>query len=254
MSMRVSAAPLTALLSSEDRAIQSLCGRLLESNGFNVTLAANAEMAARLCGNATFDLAIYDQDCSGVLELAGSRMPMRPPRIVIGLIGSGKMNEVTGKRIQFMVQKPFTSNILARTIRAACGPITWERRLNFRHHVSIATLSCKWTDQGETQPLQAATIVNISGTGLCLQTGEMLPQGAALEIRFPVPGGEIIQVSGNVIWSHLSGRAGICFTNIGPEQHFQAWLNSLLCEHASRWSDEKRGEHASIGVAHATRQ
>jgi CheY-like chemotaxis protein len=252
--MKGSAAPLTALLSSQDLAIMSLCGRILESNGFNVTVASNAEMAARLCRSARFDLAIYDQDCSGALELAGARMPMRAPRVVIGLIGPGKMNEVTGKRIQFVVQKPFTSNIMARTIRAACGPITWERRLNFRHTVSIATVSCRWTDQGEPRSQQTATIVNISRTGLCLQTGEMLPQNAALEVRFPLPGGGIIKASGNVVWSHLSGRTGVRFTDIDSERQFEAWLNSLLLVNPSHTGGMKEEKQAEIGVIHATRK
>ena len=251
--MKISAVPLAALLSSDDGVIRSLCGRILESNGFNVTMAANAEMAARLCSRARFYLAIYDQDCSGVLELAGTRMPLSAPRVVIGLIRADKMDELMGKRIQFVVQKPFTSNIMARTIRAAYGPITWERRLNFRHTVSIATLSCTCTYQGEARSLQNATIINISRTGLCLQAGAMLPQSAELKVRFPLPGGEIIQASGEVIWCHLSGRAGICFTDVGSAPQFEAWLNSMLGEHASRWMGERK-EQASIGEIHVTRQ
>ena len=230
--MKPSATPLTALLSSGDDAVTSLCGRILQANGFDATIALSAESAAARCRRTRFDLAIYDQDCPGVLDLAGSRMPLSAPRVVIGLLAAAKMKEVAGKRIQFMVPKPFTGDVLSKAIRAAYGSIAWDRRVNFRHTVSIGTLSCSWNHHAETRSLPDATIVNVSRTGFCLQAAEMLPQSAAVRVRFPLPGGKIFEGSGSVVWAHGSGRAGVRFTDIASEQKqdLEAWLDSLLAD------------------------
>jgi len=66
---------------------------------------------------------------------------------------------------------------------------------------------------------------------MCVTAGEMLPQGAQIELSFTTIGLEpTLQVKGTVVWSHASGRAGIQFVKSGhePEEVFEAWLRSVL--------------------------
>jgi hypothetical protein len=65
---------------------------------------------------------------------------------------------------------------------------------------------------------------------MCVQTGEMLPQEANLELSFSIPGhGAIVEATGTVIWAHASGRAGLKLVGPSPEAqpHFGDWLDSL---------------------------
>ena len=63
-----------------------------------------------------------------------------------------------------------------------------------------------------------------------MQTGEMLPQEANIQLSFSIPGGEtIVEATGTVIWAHASGRAGIKLVGLSPEAqpHFGDWVDSL---------------------------
>ena len=60
--------------------------------------------------------------------------------------------------------------------------------------------------------------MNISHGGMCVQTGEMLPQEAHVQLSFSIPGHDMIaQATGTVIWAHISGRAGIKLVGLSPE-------------------------------------
>lgn len=220
--------PLSAIILSQDLAAASLSTRILESSGFNVTKAGTAEMVNQLSKRNRFDLAIYDHDC-GALDPGGSPRP-NAARIIMALVGTDNIKQIVGKHVHFIVQKPFTGDVLARSLRAAYGSIARDRRINFRQEVSIDTLSCDLFDHGETRALKSAKIVNVSQTGLCLKTEEVLPQKANVQVRFAIPGGRVLQISGSVVWAHISCRAGIYLTEKSSDDqvYFEEWLNSML--------------------------
>lgn len=208
-----------------------LVNRVLESHGFRVECAANARAAETLCRGERFDLAVYDQAVSGAMELAGPRCPTSRPRVTVGILPATGATESVRKRLHFVVRKPFSSDLFARTVKAAYGPIAADRRLSFRHSVRIAVSTCTLNHHGEARSVTGAQIVNISQTGMCLQTPEMLPQNAGLEIAFAVPQREVaLQVNGTVMWAHASGRAGVKFDQLkAPDQrNLEDWLDSLL--------------------------
>jgi hypothetical protein len=130
----------------------------------------------------------------------------------------------------FVVQKPFTSDLFRKTLKAACGAIASSRRLSSRHEVCINSVSFCLISGAERRTLKTATIMNISHGGMCVQTGEMLPQGANIQLSFSIPGDEtIVEATGTVIWAHASGRAGIQLVGLSPEAqpYFGDWLDSL---------------------------
>jgi hypothetical protein len=203
---------------------------MLESHGFRVSTTGNAVLARELCRGKRFDLAIYDQDSSDELELTADSALFGTPHVVLGLIGSNRVSQPLGKRIHFVVQKPFTSDLFRKTLKAAYGAIAASRRLSSRHEVCIGSISCCLIHRGERRTLKTATIMNISHGGKCVQTGEMLPQEANIQLSFSIPGSEtIVTTTGTVIWAHASGRAGIKLAGLSPETqpHFANWLDSL---------------------------
>lgn len=226
---KLTASPLSALVVA-NRDHEILVTRVLELHGFKVTRSVSAVYAEELCKRQRFDLAIYDHDVNGALELAGSRHPSSQPRVAVGLYPVTRMHQVSGARLLFVVHKPFTADLFAKTIKAAYGPIAADRRMSFRHQMDVEA-SCTLLHRGELRKLEGTRIVNLSCTGLCLQGPEMLPQAAEAELSVPLPSSQVtVRLAGMVIWAHASGRTGIKFTQLDPEEQrkLEDWLDSLL--------------------------
>jgi hypothetical protein len=138
---------------------------------------------------------------------------------------------MTSKGLHFVVRKPLMGDLFARTVKAAYGPIAADRRVSFRHQVNIAVSSCMLGLEGERRSLDPARIVNISQTGMCLETAEMLPQNAGVAVSFSPPQRPFyLRLMGTVIWAHASGRAGVKFGPLKAEdqRNLEDWLDSLL--------------------------
>jgi hypothetical protein len=215
------AAPLTALvLAGKQQSV--LLNKVLESHGFTVAMVAQTARAEKLCARQRFDLGIYDQDVTGALDFAGAEDIPSRPRIAVGLVSTEKGIQVSGTRLHFVVHKPFTSDLFAKTVKASFGPIAAERRISFRHSVNLDASECSMLHENVLRALDHVRLVNVSHTGLCLQATEMLPQGATVEVSFVPPKGEtLIRVIGTVVWAHASGRAGLKFNELDPAQHLE---------------------------------
>jgi CheY-like chemotaxis protein len=225
--------PLAALFVSADRSTLSTAQRILEEHGLSIKVVDSAAAAAQLVKTAKFDLGIYDSDVPGILDLASGRSPFANPRMIFALVRSVADGNVAAKRIHFVVQKPFTADLFARTLRAAYGTMVRDRRISFRHPVHIKPASAILVQENATQPLHASTILDLSQTGMCLQTLEILPLGATLEIEFQLENAETIHVTGSVMWTRASGRTGVRFVHIpmAEQKKLIAWLDALMpCE------------------------
>jgi hypothetical protein len=222
------AAPLSALiLAGKEQSL--LLNKVLESHGFTVTMVTQIARAEKLCARQRFDLGIYDQDVTGALDFAGAKDIPSRPRIAVGLVRTEKGIQVSGTRLHFVVHKPFTSDLFAKTVKASFGPIAAERRISFRHSVDLDASECYMLHENVLRALNHVRLVNVSHTGLCLHAAEMLPQGATMEVAFVPPKGETpIRAIGTVVWAHASGRAGLKFNELDPAQQVEPenWLHS----------------------------
>jgi CheY-like chemotaxis protein len=215
------AAPLSALiLAGKEQSM--LLKKVLESLGFSVTMTTEAPRAEKLCARQRFDLGIYDQDVTGALDFAGAEDRPSKPRIAVGLIRTEKGIQACNTRLHFVLHKPFTSDLFARTVKACLGPINAERSLSFRHSVDLDASECYVLHGNVLRAINAVKLVNVSHTGLCLHAAEMLPQGATVEVTFvPAKDETPIKVIGTVVWAHASGRAGLKFSELDPAQRLE---------------------------------
>lgn len=222
----------SALLVSNDPGALGITQRVLEEYGFVIKIAATAKAAEEAIKSAKFDLAVYDNDVAGAIQLAGAGASIIAPKMIFGMMRNGTVAEVHGKRVHFIMQKPFTGELFARSLRAAFGVILKERRVAFRHPVQIVPALCVATRDQGTKDLTNTMILDISQTGMCLQTTEMLSQGTVVKVRFPLPDTKVaVLVSGVVMWTRASGRTGIKFADVEAEQ--QKILNEWLRTQAS---------------------
>jgi DNA-binding response OmpR family regulator len=205
---------------------------VLRSHGFEVSSPKDVATAEELCARTRFDLAVYDQDVEGALDLARDGALSSKPRVSVGLIREERSLRVPGLRVHFVLHKPFTRDFFVKTIRAAHGPIAADRRANLRHQVSLEA-ETYILHHGELRSLERVKVVNLSQTGLCLQASEMLPQGSQVELTFTLPRNSVtVQLGGNVVWAHSSGRAGVKFSELSEaERHkLEQWSGSFLPE------------------------
>jgi response regulator RpfG family c-di-GMP phosphodiesterase len=228
--LKSSSPSYTALVLS-DHPDAVLMKAVLESHGFRVAKATDVASAEILCQSERFDLAVYDQHVAGALDLAGMKPPSSRPRVAVGLVQAMQFGDVVGKRLHLVLRRPFTEGELSKTVKAAYGPITTDRRLNFRHEVNLKADSCNLLHRGELRTLTEVVIVNFSLTGMCLQSREMLPQTGRVHMSFVIPGEDVaLRVAGTVIWAHASGRCGIKFNQLdsGAQRKLEGWIDSML--------------------------
>jgi CheY-like chemotaxis protein len=223
--------PFSALLLSADPGSVAITQKILEKYGLTVKVVASAQSAEQLIKTTKFDLGVFDHDLPEALNLVAGRATSANPQMIFALVRGARLNDVRGKRVHFVVQKPFTADLFARSLRAAYGTMIRDRRLGFRHLVRIKPVSCELVQDGGNQALTSSTIMDISQNGMCIQTLEILPQGVTLQIAFQLPESrELIHATGSVMWTRASGRTGIRFIHVSqPEQkNLTAWLDSML--------------------------
>ncbi|MGH9565876.1 MAG: PilZ domain-containing protein [Candidatus Angelobacter sp.] len=204
--------------------------RILESHGFQVFEPMRAAEARNMCAERRFDLAVYDEDSPGATGMARNE-PRSAPHVILRLVSPDSGAQSLSGRSHFLLQKPFTSDLFAKTIRACYGAIALGRRSSFRHEVSVAASACRIAHEGETRRLDRVTMINISATGMCVETADMLPQGAQISLSFRAKEVDAtLYLQGTVVWAHASGRAGIKLvkTDSEKEGQFEAWLASML--------------------------
>jgi hypothetical protein len=223
-------AALSAFILSDNPFTIEATKKVLESHRFRVTTLEQASAPVELCRRSRYDLAVYDEDYAAASETAVNRFPTAP-HVVLKLVGKNKVHQSPSTRFHFLVQKPFTGDLFAKTIRAAYGVVALGRRTSFRQQVSIMASSSRLVHEGNENHLASARIINVSYAGMCVETSSMLPQGAQIDLSFPASElGTTINVMGTVAWAHISGRAGIKLVKENSLEHraFETWLASIL--------------------------
>ena len=144
---------------------------------------------------------------------------------------TARLDHASHKRIQIRIQKPVTVDMLVRSLKASYTNMAQQRIAAYRHTLPVKLVSGTLAHRGWQRTLQQVSVLNVSQTGLCLNASEPLPHGAAISMKLMLPeSSSALHASGNVVWSHTSGRAGIAFDrSLGPEMRkLQERLNGWL--------------------------
>jgi|SRR5450432_537813 DNA-binding response OmpR family regulator len=220
----------SALVICNDPSMVGMAYKALEEQGMAVKVAQTATAADLLLQKNEFDLALFDSDVAGATQLA-SDDKSNFPKMVFAMVQRAKAVEMYGQRVHFIVQKPFTADLLSRSLRAAFGVMLRGRRASFRHNVDIAVTNCMAIKDQETRNLSSAVVVDISETGLCLQTREVLQQGTLVQLTIPSSDvKDAIEAQGIVVWNQSTGKSGIKFARMATaeKQKLSSWLESMM--------------------------
>lgn len=124
---------------------------------------------------------------------------------------------------QFILQRPFISAQVDRTIRAAHSLMLQGRRQYFRLSISLDVSISR--DKGEI--LEGKTI-NISRNGMGVITPSPLRVGESVNVSFLVPASHAaLTAQATVVWADKQHQAGLRleFVNQSAEEHLYAWLD-----------------------------
>ncbi|HWX55901.1 MAG TPA: PilZ domain-containing protein [Verrucomicrobiae bacterium] len=221
---------LSALVLSNDAGVVGLTNRVFDDYGFDVNVVHTASAARDLIKRGSVDLAVYDNDVDGAMDLVANKANGNP-RMVFAMVRREKRPDLQGRRIHFVVQKPFTADFFVKSLKAAYGVMLRERRNAFRQKLGVSASSAVVGQDSGQRSLSNVTIANISKTGLRLTAGELLPLGATLQLGFTLPeDGELTVVSGVIVWACDNGGAGIRFNHVAPadQKKLNLWIDSKL--------------------------
>ncbi|HEY2171955.1 MAG TPA: PilZ domain-containing protein [Candidatus Angelobacter sp.] len=221
----------SALLLLTDEASLNMARRVMESFGISVFAASSVLEAERILHHTRLDLAICDFEVPCAADLSLLQASSRWRGLSIGLMPSSRLDQSSHKRIQVRIPKPVSVDMLVRSLKASYTNMAQQRIAAYRHTLPVKLVSGTLAHRGWQRTLQQVSVLNVSQTGLCLNAVEPLPHGAAISMNLVLPEtSSSLHASGNVVWSHSSGRAGVVFDRAaGPEmrklqEQLKMWL------------------------------
>lgn len=202
----------SALLLLPDEASLSMARRVIESFGISVFAASSVLEAERILHKTRLDLAICDFEMPCAADLSLLHASSRWRGLSIGLMLTARLDQSSRKRIHIRIQKPVSVDMLVRSLKASYTNMAQQRIAAYRHALPVKLVSGTLAHRGWQRTLQQVSVLNVSQTGLCLNAAEPLPHGASVNMSLMLPETPAtLHASGNVVWSHNSGRAGVAF-------------------------------------------
>ena len=202
----------SGLLLVPEQSSLGMARRVLEGFGIRVHPAFNVAEAEKIVRSARIDLAICDFDVPRAGEFEILQPSSRWRGIAIGLMPGPRLEQSGHKRVHLRLPKPINADMLVRSLRASYTPMAQQRIATYRHTLPVKLVSGTLNHRGWQRTLHQVNVLNVSQTGLCLNAAEPLPHGASLAMTLALPEASAsLHATGNVVWSHSSGRAGIAF-------------------------------------------
>jgi CheY-like chemotaxis protein len=220
----------SALVVSHDANVLRVVNKALEAYGLEANIARSVRDANELLNERRFDLAVCDYDLPGAHQLAYLAPGTAWRGMVFAVIRAGQLNQLDGQRVHMTLAKPLTLGLLAKGLKAAYSTMAHERRAAARYPVEVEASSAELVEQGGNRALPRARVLNLSRTGVCLETAEMLPQHATVRVSFQLPQAGLFYAAGEVMWAKASGQSGIRFTHVpgADQKRLDEWIDTLL--------------------------
>ena len=221
----------SALVLTRDLEILRVINKAFEEYGLEANIVRNVRDANELLKGRRFDLAVCDCDFPGAQQLAYLDPGSAWRGMVFALVGKEQLSNVRGYRVHLTLPKPLTQGLFSKGLRAAYTSMAHEMRAAFRYPVEVDATTAELVDQGEQRTLSWARVLNVSRTGVGLQTRELLPQHATVRLSFELPQNRgLISVEGEVVWAKAPGQAGVRFTHLPAtsQKRLTDWLEALL--------------------------
>src|SRR5258708_6034377 len=224
--------PFTALFLSREALTVGTMDKVFDDFGIDADLCLSAPTAKKLLQERPFDLLVLDFESRGAMEVLNfdaGKAQKQPSAVIAITRGASPLEKAQCKRVCFEVQKPFTADLMAKTLKVAYSLILKKKRAGFRHKVDIRA-SASFTDGGGEKRLLSGTVISdISETGMRIKTSEVLPLQAAISLDFKLPEtSNQLHTICNIVWSDPEGHLGVRFQFIPPleQRDLQRWMDA----------------------------
>ena len=225
-----------ALVVFNDERWQSAVEKLLTSFGFTTVCCRSGASASKIVQNRKFDLLAVDWNLHDIEGLLTQKLTnSQGYRTIVVAVADDRdaVNGICAKRVDFAVPRSCAAEQLADALGSAHRLILTEKRRALRRAVSIQAFVASHLDSGNDRPMEEATLLDISRTGLSLKSKNPVQEGAKIFVYLQLPNGYgEVHIVGNVVWSDVHSRLGMKFTNI-PGSEFKRllrWLDDISPE------------------------
>ncbi len=161
----------------------------------------------------TLDIRIVGEGCMTILEwMKGEGLLEQIPIILIA--GSEELEQVRVKTTCYGVKRIITREVRPGRVAFLVNRLLFSGRRG-RDSESMRVPS---SIQAEVAVIErsAGDILNISATGIYLQTASPLPPGTLVRLRFALPGRDVrLDLQGAVVWGKRVERGGGIFDGVG---------------------------------------
>ena len=208
-----------ALVVSQDRAAVAMVRRSFADLGVTMVHHDNVDAGFDALASRKFDAVLVDcDDMIGARDvLLGLRkLPSNKRAIVFAIVHEHtSVQQAFELGANFVLDKPLAAERVNRSVRAAHGLMSNERRRYFRFPMAgSVTLTL-----GETQKESLGTMVNLSEGGMAIQMKQRFSIDAPVRFRFMLPEvNKTIEGRGSIAWTDSRGLAGVHFHHLPQSQ------------------------------------
>lgn len=226
------------LVTCDFRVIETLC-HFAQSLAVHIEACCDAETAVGKLCHAKFEGVMVDLDLPGGPELLRKLPSLTANNSAISyaiLTKDHDQAEAFKAGAKFVLDRPLAPVAVLRLLKAAYPFMVRERRRYYRCPMQIAVFVSRGGG-----PEFTVNSLNVSESGICLNSNEAMQVGDKLRLRLLLPGAtELLNLWGEVAWSAATGRVGIRFSDVKPGVALvlRNWLAERLEENMVQQTEE----------------
>lgn len=210
------------LVSTDYKTLTAVAGALKQFEtrlGFVPTAEAARDYVAR----RKIDGIFVDLEIAGAVDLINfiRQGSCNRHTMVFGCRGTGiESPETLEARVNFLLQKPLSEEIVVSHVTAAREVMARERRRYFRHPVSLpVSLTANGTEQ-------RGRMTNLSEGGMAVRTVKPVEYHSVIDFAFELAIGAAINGKGLITWVNSEGMIGVAFQFLRGKgrDHLLTWI------------------------------
>jgi ActR/RegA family two-component response regulator len=224
---------MQALVVTGDQWLSSLLGKASSEIGMEAQIIGDARLALNEVSRSKYDSVVLDfdtvSDTSQVLGVVRSSRSNKSAVIFAVATDSTQKKSASRDGANFLLHRPIDMTQVRRALAAAKGFMLGERRRYFRCVVELVV----WLARSDSERIQC-TSMNISSSGMAINTPTALNAGERLNVNCMLPGGINFGAIVKVIWDDRHGKSGLYFDSVQSEMQskLDSWLDSQF---SAKW-------------------
>jgi hypothetical protein len=217
---------LQAIVLSSDTAVVESISSCLKEMGINAAIHRDASSATQVLTRQKTDAFFVDRELDPEFSVLREMRSSTSSRSAVAFAIVPRQSSANGafRAADFVMDKPLAAPSVNRTLRAAYGIMLKERMQYFRH--SLRTNATLIDSAQRTFPAQT---LNISQTGIALESVAPLIAHEIVQVKFSLPGKQSpLMCKAQIIWTGDKGKAGLTFTQMSntDKSFLNGWIES----------------------------